>query len=437
LAGYTGPVGITGNSGNGTDKISGVSINGVANPLAFPGADLGAKINAAMTSMPNGGKIEIPAGTYTFTTTIQCPITSTQSYIIEGAGNTGTDVGNQNTYLQYTGNGDAFNQVITNFSYQNAPGCQLRDFNLAGDSAGVNAIGYHFGGTTQSATWNVNIRGFKKAGIEIENSTTGEWTERFDLEGMLWGNGIGINMLVDNGGDPSLGHGYIKEWLNTTNTQIGIQISGYTVNDYDKAQLYTTNVILNGNIGGGPVWNIVNGGFVAAALIDAEYECNATTCVEANLSGLYDVFNGAVRYTRGGGPWTITGTTANYEPILPPSNHIISSNVGLTTSGNNFYIFPRYVVARNGSMAPNGPQQLYMNCDFSNACTTYPTFSLFDISAGADVAGASVTCIAGGDAANNNHYALTGNHSYTIRSSAAATGCTGTLPFMVTVDQVW
>jgi hypothetical protein len=439
-----GRISITGNSGNGTDQISGVNVNGVANAATFAGADMGAKVNAAIASMPNGGKVQIPSGNYSFSTTIQCPTTVHQGYIIEGAGSgMSPDVGApSNTYLAYTGNTDAINQVVTVFANQNLPGCQLRDLTLDGIGAGPSAVGFHFGGVEHGATWNVIIKSFKGAGIEIENGPTNEWTERYDLEGMLWSNTIGINFVVDTGGNASLGHGFIKEWLNVPNNGIGIQVNGGVVNGYDTGQIYSTSIWLNGNIGVGntgtaTVWNITNGGFVAGAMVDAEYECNAATCVEANLNGLYAVFNPLARYARAGGPWTITGTAANYIVIPSPVHHIIAASIPLILSGNTFDIFPIFGVASEGSAAPNGPQQLAMSCGFLNACTSYPTFQLYDVNTSADVAGASITCVSANTVTNSTHISLTPNHSYTVRAATAATGCTGTTNFVVTLDQLW
>ena len=50
------------------DKISG----GVVDPNSLAGADIGAKVNAAVAAMPtSGGTVRIPAGSYSFATTIK------------------------------------------------------------------------------------------------------------------------------------------------------------------------------------------------------------------------------------------------------------------------------------------------------------------------------------------------------------------------------
>jgi hypothetical protein len=435
-----GPVHITGNSGNGSDQISNVNVNGAANAVTFAGADLGAKINAAMASMPNGGTIYIPAGTYSFSTTVQCPVTGAGSnaYIISGAGSSmAPDHGpNANTLLLYTGTGDAFNQVVTVFADQNQSGCQLRDFSLNGANAGPAAIGYHFGGTEHSSTWNVVIQNFGGAGIEIENGPTGEWTERYELHGMLWSNTIGINLIVDTGGNASLGHGYINEWFNTANNGVMIQMSG-TGPTGDTAQIYSSVIMMNGNLGTGTgttatVWKLLNGAYVEPCDIFEGYECDSTSCVETNLAAGTQ-FNTPVRNGRAGGPWTSVGT-GNLAVIPPPGEHIMSASAPAALGGNAFGWFPMYLISPNGSLWGTGPQQIAMTCVIVGSCTTYPTFQVYDVTAGADATGAAITCV-NGNATNSNHYSLTPQHFYTARTSVAGVGCSA--PLMVTVDQVW
>ena len=52
------------------------NMNGILNATDFPGADIGAQVNAAIATLPaSGGEVYIPAGTYTQTTTILLPRT--------------------------------------------------------------------------------------------------------------------------------------------------------------------------------------------------------------------------------------------------------------------------------------------------------------------------------------------------------------------------
>src|SRR5882724_11062103 len=66
------------------------------NPLSFLGTDIGAKTNAAIAAMPaSGGAVRIPAGDYSFATTIK--LTRPGQHLTCDAG----------AALHYTGSGDA------------------------------------------------------------------------------------------------------------------------------------------------------------------------------------------------------------------------------------------------------------------------------------------------------------------------------------------
>jgi hypothetical protein len=71
------------------------STNGVLNPALFAGADIGAKVNAALATLSGGGTVRIPTGAYSFATTIR--ITAARQRVECDAG----------TVLNYTGSTDA------------------------------------------------------------------------------------------------------------------------------------------------------------------------------------------------------------------------------------------------------------------------------------------------------------------------------------------
>src|SRR5215469_3163350 len=199
------------------------------NALSYLGADIGAKINAAITAAgAKGARIKVPPGAYSFSTTIRCPVTANKPVIIEGDGMTGDASSDptptEGTILSYTGNGDAINQVITSTSDQNFAGCHLRDLTVDGTGAGSSAIGFHFGGTNYTKTSNVSIRGFRGAGIKIEN-TNGMFTERYDISDMtqLTSNTIGIDFVCDGGCNTSFAHSDIDVWLKTGQGQVGLE----------------------------------------------------------------------------------------------------------------------------------------------------------------------------------------------------------------------
>jgi hypothetical protein len=350
---------------------------------------------------------------------------------------------NANTWLFYTGSGDAINQVVTVVANQNQSGCQLRDFNLDGTNATGTPNGYHFGGTEHSAVWNVTIKNFAGAGIAIENASTGEFTERYDLQGFLWQNNIGISFVADPGGNPSFEHGYVNEYFNVPNTGVAIQLSGNAPTG-DTAQISGATFIINGNIGNGTgttatVWKLLNSAFLGPNDIYEGEECDETSCVGTNLA-TGTSFNSPVRYALGGGPSIFTHIGGGYYlQIPPPANHIIAASVPASVAGNQFDIFPTYRVATNGSSWGLGAQQVYMSCGYLATCTGYPTFQLFDVGVGADVAGAAITCTGNSTAQNNTQVGLIPSHTYTIRTSVAATGCNASTNFLfqVTVDQIW
>jgi len=97
------------------DKISG----GVVDPNSLAGADIGAKVNAAVAAMPtSGGTVRIPAGSYSFATTIK--LTRSAQHVVCDAG----------AVLHYTGSGDAI--VVdpvagsgSGFFIDGEGGCQL------------------------------------------------------------------------------------------------------------------------------------------------------------------------------------------------------------------------------------------------------------------------------------------------------------------------
>lgn len=74
-----GNLSVTGNlvvSGNETftGSTSAQNLNGILNAALFPGGDIGAKINAAVTSLSGaGGEIYVPAGSYSFSTSMLVP----------------------------------------------------------------------------------------------------------------------------------------------------------------------------------------------------------------------------------------------------------------------------------------------------------------------------------------------------------------------------
>jgi hypothetical protein len=75
---------------------NGTASGGMIDPRSMAGTDIGAKVNAAMAAMPaTGGTVRIPAGSYSFSTTIK--LTRPGQHLVCDAG----------AVLRYSGDGDA------------------------------------------------------------------------------------------------------------------------------------------------------------------------------------------------------------------------------------------------------------------------------------------------------------------------------------------
>jgi hypothetical protein len=323
--------------------IYGTNVNGVLNPLAFPGVDLGAQINAAIASSPGGTIIQIPAGIYNVATTIQCPIATTGSgqptFIFQGAGMQSPVAQTQSipigTIINYTGNGDLFNQVEPGAMSQNATGCKLRDMTLNGGTAGPNAIGYHFGGTDDAEVTNVKIELFAKAGIEIDN-TNHVWTERWRLAGTtaLEYNGIGVWTHCPAGTcNASFEHSYMNVWLNVGTGETGVLMDGASNNVNSDWELNgnidnsTNGTPPSGTPPGGTLLKLTTGAWFAATLTD-KTECQASGCTRFNVDSASG-WQGGLTPGTNGGPFTDTLAAGS---IFYPAYNI--SYAGLQTLGH-------------------------------------------------------------------------------------------------------
>jgi hypothetical protein len=128
------------------------------NPLSFPGADIGAKANAAIAAMPAaGGTVHISAGEYSFATTIK--LTRPGQHLTCDAGTT----------LRYTGSGDAIlldpaRGAGLDLDIDGEGGCQL-----LGTAAAQNGIHLLPGNTF--IIRGMRIAGFTKGnGIELSGA---------------------------------------------------------------------------------------------------------------------------------------------------------------------------------------------------------------------------------------------------------------------------
>lgn len=120
------------------DELTAKKINAVRFADQFPGADIGAKINAAIADLPvdygsfRNGPVYVPPGQYSFSTTIN----------VDSPGVSIIGAGAHATVLIYTGAGDAFRIRTNPFTVRQAG--KLEAMRVIGN-ANANAVGIHLG----------------------------------------------------------------------------------------------------------------------------------------------------------------------------------------------------------------------------------------------------------------------------------------------------
>jgi hypothetical protein len=154
--------------------VNSISVNGVLNPVYYSGTDIGAQINAAWAS-GQGKTVRVPAGTYSFSTTIVHPGTGYMLICDTGA------------TLQYNGSSDAITLANGNLGAdQNAGidgdgGCSLKGTSAA-------ASGIHIFPSNHTFVRNIRISGFT-SGYGIKD-TGGNSVELTNIS--AYGNKTGI-----------------------------------------------------------------------------------------------------------------------------------------------------------------------------------------------------------------------------------------------------
>ncbi|HXZ33140.1 MAG TPA: hypothetical protein VEH30_12745 [Terriglobales bacterium] len=228
----------TASAGKGQSDVSSLAItasavNGVVNPAAYPGSDIGEKINNVFAKGDGCAEVHIPAGKYVYATTIRM---SKPCQSLLGAGSALTS-------LEYSGGGDAIVWQMQPYTIQKAG--ILRGFTLKGPGNNVqNGIR---SGTVIGATFADlvidNFRGPNSTAILLENlmAQLPAWTERTVIRDVH----IGIPHIgnttamafVINGGSNSFGYTDISDvWLNVEKGQVGVRWAKGT---------YTYNSTLN------------------------------------------------------------------------------------------------------------------------------------------------------------------------------------------------
>jgi hypothetical protein len=201
--------------------ITASAVNGVVNPAAYPGSDIGEKINNVFAAGNGCAEVHIPAGKYVYGTTIRM-FKACQS--LQGAGSALTS-------LEYTGSGDAIVWQMQPYTIQKAG--ILRGLTLKGPGTNVqNGIrsGTVIGATFEDLVIN-NFRGPNSTAILFENLMSPNlptWTERTIIRDIHIGfphvGNTTAMAFAMNGGGNSFGYTYISDvWLNVEKGQVGVR----------------------------------------------------------------------------------------------------------------------------------------------------------------------------------------------------------------------
>ncbi len=347
LGSYLGPFQVTGNAGNGTDILNTVNVNGVINPLTYTGVDVGAQVNAAIAGLAGKSAIiDIPPKTpgYSFSTTIQCPKTNQGQITLRGGTGHGQDITlisppSTGTVLNYTGNGDAINDVAT---VNGATGCVLDNLIIDGNGAGSAAIGFHFGNTAYTQVQHTAIQRFQggsAAAIEVE-SASGMWTERWKVgdHTALPLNTTDIAIVCDAGCTSSFGHHDVDVYVNATSGQTVINVG-------TGASYYSGRTKIQGNLFAGSTEFLVNG-LISEEMLDQFAEQSSGPSVMFNVaSGASAELHGFIldngpTNTIGG----VTGRNVQGNDLQGTAKFTFTGEVETASNTTNYSYAARYGV---------------------------------------------------------------------------------------------
>jgi len=204
-----------------SQAITAAKVNGIVNPVFYPGSDIGEKINNVFAAGDGCAEVHIPPGTYIYSTTIRMPKPCQSLY---GAGSALTT-------LEYKGTKDAIFWQMWPYTIQKAG--TLKGFTLKGPGTDVgNGIhsGSIIGATFEDLVMN-NFRGPNSTAILFENTKQqlATWTERTVMRDVHvglpthTGNTIGVAFMI-NGGGNSFGYTDIADvWMNVEKGQVGVK----------------------------------------------------------------------------------------------------------------------------------------------------------------------------------------------------------------------
>jgi hypothetical protein len=352
-----------GQSDVSSPAITASAVNGVVNPTAYPGSDIGEKINNVFAKGDGCAEVHIPAGRYAYATTIRM---SKPCQSLSGAGSALTS-------LEYTGSGDAIDWQMQPYTIQKAG--ILKGFTLRGPGNNVqNGIrsGTVIGATFEDLVIN-NFRGPNSTAILFENlmAQLPTWTERTVIRDVHIGiphigNTTAIAFMI-NGGGNSFGYTDISDvWLNVEKGQVGVRWGKgtYTYNSTlnfhaNISALGTDSFVIDGVIRNsqlhltgeagcakdlvhvGPEGQVQAEGFVA---VNCASELTWGNYVRTDLSGVqvdnqhWDAFQLSPAYApliNGKGAFLMSNVDHHGEADL--TNYYGSEPVASSPGGFNFY----------------------------------------------------------------------------------------------------
>jgi hypothetical protein len=237
-------------AGYAQTDANGASTSGILNANSFPGSDIGEKVNAAFSACSLSCTVRIPAGKYSFNTTIK--MTSTGQSLIGDGSNA--------TIMTYTGSGDGVFWQMIPFTVEKAG--TLKGISLQCTSAATNCV---HSGTLEGSTWEDLVisgaTGPNANNVLLENAaqTTppsgcvrkpgetmgGCFTERTYMHnvwlgGPRTGGTTNLHFAV-NGGTGSFGYSDIQIWQNVKAGQTGVLVDS-------GVYLYNSDLEIKGNI---------------------------------------------------------------------------------------------------------------------------------------------------------------------------------------------
>ncbi len=275
--------------------------SGELNPLAFPGADIGAQVNAAFASCV-GGPCTValpPRASYAQRTTIQVPARK------------GQVLDCRSSELSWQGAGDA---IVVGEWNDDSPSGEIRNcvISLAqGNAAGRNGVLQH------SRIWFsyradefIGWTNAESAGLVLDNDRGSNWAgynERTHIENVSFSNDtVGVRLVGNDGGTNSFGRGAFSIWCNMHDGQTCL-LGEHGADIYSAEEF-----VLHGNLSsvtpGRPATLLaLNGADLRTTNGYIEAECGSGM----QPSYLWDIRDANSEFQLPGGVWNLGGCSVH------------------------------------------------------------------------------------------------------------------------------